>query len=508
MSFDGAASPSITLRALAQGEEREVPYGWGFAWYPEQSPSALVVKDPSSTGENAMTKVLREWERFESTFFPCHLRGAARTLTEQDTHPFSRCYAGRDWVFAHNGDLTGDLATGLLLDDDGAFEPVGRTDSERAFRWLLSKLRAARARTLADAGGARVLCWLRELDALGTANFLLTDGADVVAYHDDERHNGLFYTRLLPPHEASLRGEDLEVDLGDAGERSRTVGLVSTVPLGGAGWTPMHGSQMTVLRRGALVFDSHADEAQRARIVAPVARESIARATAACVSLPGTAPWRTPEPDGPAGGRGEGAPAGSSSPFADAAQALPPLPDLRAIPRTRVLSVLHETRYRYARAVERSSHLFRLRPVHDPMQELVAYDLSISAEDLRREYEDVFGNATTRTEVERPYEELRILSRSVVRVHARPSGELTSPVRRFTLPLVWMPWQRQMMLPYLLPPELPETQLQELYEYAMSFVIRQDHDLVQTLLDIDTTIYRDYRYVSGSTTLATTPFDV
>ena len=43
----------------------------------------------------------------------------------------------------------------------------------------------------------------------------------------------------------------------------------------------------------------------------------------------------------------------------------------------------------------------------------------------------------------------------------------------------------------LLPPELPETQLSELYEFAMSFVERQDHDLVQTLLDMNTTIYRD-----------------
>src|SRR5262249_10085434 len=80
MSFDSAASPSITLRALTEHEERDNPYGWGFAWYPDQTPCALVVKDPTSIGENAMTKLLREWERFESTVFFCHLRGAARTI--------------------------------------------------------------------------------------------------------------------------------------------------------------------------------------------------------------------------------------------------------------------------------------------------------------------------------------------------------------------------------------------------------------------------------------------
>jgi transglutaminase-like putative cysteine protease len=71
-----------------------------------------------------------------------------------------------------------------------------------------------------------------------------------------------------------------------------------------------------------------------------------------------------------------------------------------------------------------------------------------------------------------------------------------------------MPWQRQMMLPYLLPPELPETQLRELSEFAMSFAERQDFDLVETLIDINTSIFRDFKYLSGSTNLETTPFEV
>jgi hypothetical protein len=113
LSFDGAASPSIRLthgdggRARPPGTEPEVlpaagaahhddaPYGWGFAWYPEQTSCALVIKDPTSTGENAMTKLLSDWDRFESTVFICHLRGAARTIAEQDTQPFSKSYAGR-----------------------------------------------------------------------------------------------------------------------------------------------------------------------------------------------------------------------------------------------------------------------------------------------------------------------------------------------------------------------------------------------------------------------------
>jgi transglutaminase-like putative cysteine protease len=80
--------------------------------------------------------------------------------------------------------------------------------------------------------------------------------------------------------------------------------------------------------------------------------------------------------------------------------------------------------------------------------------------------------------------------------------------KREVLPVVWMPGQRQMMLPYLLPPELPETQLKELTDYAMGFAQRNDMDLMDTLLDMNQTIHDDYAYVTGSTTTQTTPFEV
>jgi transglutaminase-like putative cysteine protease len=70
-----------------------------------------------------------------------------------------------------------------------------------------------------------------------------------------------------------------------------------------------------------------------------------------------------------------------------------------------------------------------------------------------------------------------------------------------------VPWQRQVLQPFLLPEELPESELQELIEYAMSFVKRNDYDLLDTLLDLNEAIHGEYRYVQGTTTLLTTPFE-
>jgi transglutaminase-like putative cysteine protease len=71
-----------------------------------------------------------------------------------------------------------------------------------------------------------------------------------------------------------------------------------------------------------------------------------------------------------------------------------------------------------------------------------------------------------------------------------------------------LPWQREMFSSYLLPTELPESELEELIDFAMSFVKRNNYDLMAVLNDINQTLYREIKYVPGSTTLATTPYEV
>jgi len=118
LSFDSAASPWITLKAVPPGESGLA--GWGFAWYPKDDNAAMVFKDPQPSRGNRMAELIGDWSRFRSTVFLCHIRGAAKRVTQQDTHPFARSYAGRSFVFAHAGDLTGEWRAGLPLGDEPA----------------------------------------------------------------------------------------------------------------------------------------------------------------------------------------------------------------------------------------------------------------------------------------------------------------------------------------------------------------------------------------------------
>lgn len=55
-----------------------------------------------------------------------------------NTHPFSREWLGRHWFFAHNGDLQN-----FHPPLDGSYLPMGSPDSEKAFCYLMQRLRAA-----------------------------------------------------------------------------------------------------------------------------------------------------------------------------------------------------------------------------------------------------------------------------------------------------------------------------------------------------------------------------
>lgn len=176
---------------------------------------------------------------------------------------------------------------------------------------------------------------------------------------------------------------------------------------------------------------------------------------------------------------------------------------------TRRLRIRHTTRYTYDQPVQRSTHNLHLRPIDDWKQTVLSYHLRIEPEVQTIEYEDVFGNWATRFEIRQPYTRLAIAAESVVEVlDVDPFAFARLPIRPPSFPLVWMPWERTMLAPYLNPVELPDTQLQEIYDYAMSFVERNNHDLMETLFAINLELFRNYQYTPGATDLETSPFEV
>jgi transglutaminase-like putative cysteine protease/predicted glutamine amidotransferase len=452
MSFEGELAPSFTLHCLEVGGT--LPDGWGLGYYPAGEPSAAILKEPAPPQASMRSQLALAWEQVASSLFVLHIRAATwGALSDANTQPFSRTWGRRDWLMAHAGSLDR-----KPTEVPGPFEPVGSTDTEAIFCGLLNRFCEYGWRSLADLDLDIVTEWLGALNEVGELTMCLTDGRDILV-HVDRRGAPLHLGTLTPPYERIAFGDaDLDVDLTRRGAKARKGAIICTEQLAGREgdamraviWRQLTPGTLLVIREGAVVTE----RTTGGRLETPRERRRPARA----------------EP--------------------------------------RKYDVTHRTVYRYDKSVERSTHLLRLTPVHDRLQTVLSHDLTVSVPTQFREYEDVFGNRVRRLAIETPFSEMVIESKSVVEVlDVDPLG--FGPLRvQSTIPLVWMPWQRQVLDPFLLPPELPETELAELAEYAMSFVKRNEYDLLDTLLDINHTICREYAYQQGSTTIETTAFDV
>jgi transglutaminase-like putative cysteine protease/predicted glutamine amidotransferase len=474
--YDSPASPKIRFKKSNR------PDGWGFAWYPRNGVGASVLKDPHVEYDTAVATAVQRWDRFRSGIFICH-SGTHRGRSFTDTHPFVRSHAGRDWIFAHNGELGRNLNATLPLEEGLGFEPVGHTDSEYAFCWLMGQVRAAGARSLSDVGWDKVHGWLQRLNELGTFNAIWSDGLNVVAYHDRNGFNALHCLRRLPPPSSTKLESDLiELDVSNGLDENRTFTIISTRPLSDERWSQLAPGEMRVISHGQLTTTRGAP---------PSSSPDPGRASDAPRLLQETAPRRPsisqPEPP----------------------QSSMPGPVFRPLGgeqgRSRTYEITHETIYRYETPVETSSHTVRLQPVRDLTQDVLQYKLEISPPGQGFSYEDVFGNHVLSFQINQPYTELWVRAMSTVRIH---HVDTHSALRSTNIPLVWMPWQRQMMNPFLLPPELPETELRELSGFAMSFAARRGYDLLETLIDLNEALNRDFKYIPGATTFETSPFDV
>lgn len=458
MSFEGVLAPRFDLQCLTPEPPKKLPDGWGIGFYPGGEPSASVLKEAAPPRGSFRSEIVKAWEHLEASLFLLHVRSATwGSISDANTQPFCRSYAGRDFLLAHSGSLVE-----RLTPKGGAlFQPVGSTDSELIFGEFLYWLSQRGAKSLGDVDPADLRAFFEEVNGHGSLTLAVSDGRDLLLYADLAGESPIHIGKVQPPYEKLVvRDEDVEVDLTRRGAKSRK-GLFfasNLMEFDGASieWTMLDPGGLLLARQGIVVA-----EAKR--------------------PSPGAAPAV------PTFRRGPSRPA-------------------KTEPRR--LSVVHKTIYRYSSPVERSSHHLRLEPAHDKLQSLLDHQLTISVEGQERAYQDVFGNQVRKVALDTPFTELAIEARSrVLLLDTDPLG--FRPLRQRTkIPLVWMPWQWHMLQPFLLPPELPESQLLELSEYAMSFVERNDYDLLDSLLDLNASICREYKYQTGSTTISTTPFEV
>ncbi|ORU89968.1 MAG: class II glutamine amidotransferase [Cycloclasticus sp. symbiont of Poecilosclerida sp. M] len=217
--------------------------GWGIAFYEGKGYRAF--HDPIASVDSEIAKFIQNYS-IKSSQVICHIRKANRgRVCIENTHPFSRELWGRTWSFAHNGQLKG-IKKKLLE----YYSPVGTTDSEYAFCWVLGELR----KEFTEKPSSKKILWesihrlCKEVAQLGVFNILMSDASCLYVYCNTKLS---WLTRQAPFNDAQLLDADICVDFKTQTSDTDVVTIIASEPLTvDEQWTQMEEGEFIVFCQG------------------------------------------------------------------------------------------------------------------------------------------------------------------------------------------------------------------------------------------------------------------
>ncbi|MEY8878686.1 MAG: class II glutamine amidotransferase [Leptothrix sp. (in: b-proteobacteria)] len=242
-----ANTPTDLVFSFTGFAQRAVEHkdGFGIAFF--EGAGVRLFVDHQSATESPVAQMVQRYP-IRSRHILAHIRKATQgQVALENTHPFQRELWGRYWVFAHNGNLV-DFRPKL----HAAFHPVGQTDSERAFCWLMQELAKNHASLPSVEHLTQTLAELvPQIARHGTFNFLLSHGEALWAHATTRLH---YVERRHPFARAQLQDEDLTVDFATQTTPSDRVAIIVTEPLTrDEHWTALRSGELAVFVGGVRV---------------------------------------------------------------------------------------------------------------------------------------------------------------------------------------------------------------------------------------------------------------
>ncbi|MBS1270034.1 MAG: putative glutamine amidotransferase YafJ [Gammaproteobacteria bacterium] len=223
-SFSG-----LMQRGGGTGPHRD---GWGIAFY--EGRGCRTFHDPSPSVDSEIARLVRNYP-IKSHIVVSHIReGNIGEVCLPNTHPFQRELWGQIWTFAHNGQV--DRFNDLPL---SCYRPVGTTDSEHIFCWLLGEIRenfptAPPEKTFSEFIADRC----RVIGERGVFNMLMSDSRALYGYCSTKM---CWITRRAPFGVAHLKDADMTVDFYEVTTPNDIVTVIATDPLtDNETWTKVH----------------------------------------------------------------------------------------------------------------------------------------------------------------------------------------------------------------------------------------------------------------------------
>jgi len=204
--------------------------GWGLAYFADKE--CLLFKGREPARDSPLLRVILDRVEIKSHQAVLHVRRATKgRVTLANTHPFARELWGMSWVFAHHGEVKG--INEWDSSDPRRFQPVGETDTENLFCWLLNAL-WKQFRDLAPPR-AELVSWMEDLlqgvnFVKGKFNFVLANPFLLFAFYGG--HHKLLWR--MDPEE-------------------KPVVQVSSTPIHGYdSWQPFRPGELKIIEQGVI----------------------------------------------------------------------------------------------------------------------------------------------------------------------------------------------------------------------------------------------------------------
>ncbi|MBJ7555127.1 class II glutamine amidotransferase [Marinomonas spartinae] len=220
--------------------------GWGMAMY--RDGQVWAIHDPRPSADSDMAEVMSKTS-LKCDIVISHIRQAnVGMVSLPNTHPFCRILWDKTWSYAHNGQLEG--FQGLPV---GIHQPLGNTDSERAFCWIVEQLSQQFGDTEPELDVLSVAIFelASQLKDKGVFNMMLSDGVRLYCFCTTKLH---WITRRAPFRKATLSDEDVIVDFKEVTTDKDVVTVIATQPLThDETWQQMLEGELCVFKGGEVV---------------------------------------------------------------------------------------------------------------------------------------------------------------------------------------------------------------------------------------------------------------
>lgn len=223
--------------------------GFGIAFF--EGKGVRIYQDDTACASSPVADLVKAYQ-IKSKNVISHIRKATHGhVSLANTHPFMREIWGEYWLFAHNGHLN-DPQTLFAGNQQEYYRPVGTTDSEASFCFILEHLRQKfREKPSKEAIFAEVKKLTETIREAGIFNFILTNGEWMMAHASTLLH---YIIRQAPFGEAHLLDDDVSINFEAVTTPKDRVAVIATLPLtSNENWTQFAQNELLMFEEGEII---------------------------------------------------------------------------------------------------------------------------------------------------------------------------------------------------------------------------------------------------------------